>query len=373
MARSVVLGGIFALAVAVWLVALPGRANDEIRQYTFAWPFAEDSAMRPRGGTTAGAPVQLFDGASPAWEALRKPGLTAFERDRRAILAMAGEYRTTFDFIETAGFTPGLAPSRPYQSWATEQVFVIEDREDFISLQHVIVMRYVDDAGEIRGPVVQKHWRQDWQYEDTQLVVHEGHGRWQRVEVPGAAARGRWSQAVYQVDDSPRYDALGEWTHSANFSSWASDETWRPLPQRESNVRDDYDVLVGTNRHTITPAGWVQEEHNLKLDLDAARQPAAYLAREVGLNRYERIVGFDFSAGQSYWESTEPFWADVRAAWQRIFETHRAFTVREEVNGRRLFQPMFEYAEALRAGAPYDAEKSRRFVEETLELYVSPD
>ena len=26
-----------------------------------------------------------------------------------------------------------------------------------------------------------------------------------------------------------------------------------PLPRREFSVRDDYDLLVGVNRHTITP------------------------------------------------------------------------------------------------------------------------
>lgn len=373
MTRRFALGAAGLFAVVALLISLPGSSDEEHRQYTFAWPFAEKSAMRPRGGTTTGPAVELFDGVSPAWEALREPGLSAFERDRRAILAMAGEYRTTFDFIETVGLTPGFVPSRPYQSWATELIFVVEDREDFISLQHVIVMRFVDDAGEVSEPIVQKHWRQDWQYEDTRLIVYAGLGRWHRVEVPLEAARGRWSQAVYQVDDSPRYEALGEWTHSANFSSWASDETWRPLPQREVTVRDDYDVLVGTNRHTITPVGWVQEEHNLKLDLAAARQPATYLAREVGLNRYERIVGFDFSPGEAYWENTQLFWADVRAGWQTIFETHDAFVLREEVDGRRLFEPMFAYAEALRAGALYDAEASQRFVSETLARYVRPE
>ena len=358
--------------IAAGLLAAGASAADETRQYTFAWPFTPGDAMRPRGGTSTGPAVEVIEDASAEWEALRAPGLSAFERDRRAILAMAGEYRTTFDFIETVGFTPGYRPSRPYQSWATEYVFVLEDDEDFISLQHVIVMRYVDRDGNVQGPVVQKHWRQDWRYQDTSLHVYDGLGRRRRIELDEKDVEGRWSQAVYQVDDSPRYEAVGRWVHEGNYSAWTSEETWRPLPRRESTVRDDYHVLVGTNRHTITPTGWVQEEDNLKVVLDARGEREAVLAREVGLNRYERIAGFDFSAAQEYWARTGPFWADVRAAWQEIYREHDAFRLAEEVDGVELFVPMFEYAEALAAGEPYDADASRRFVRETLERYVEP-
>lgn len=369
--------GLAALAVAATLGAAPlvaqeARADDDGRRYTFSWPFTEDDAMRPRGGTTSGPPVDLLDGASEEWEALHEPGVSAFERDRRAILAMAGEYRTTFDFIETAGFTPGYTPSRPYQSWATEYVLVAEDRGDFISLQHVIVMLYVDDDGTVRGPFVQKHWRQDWRYEDTVLDVYTGHARWRRVELEEDAVRGRWSQAVYQVDDSPRYEAVGRWEHTENHSAWTSGETWRPLPRRESSVRDDYDVLVGTNRHTITPTGWIHAEDNLKIDLDERGNTERVLAREAGLNRYERVVGFDFSPADEYWSRTAEFWTDVRAAWREILASNEAVVIADEVDGRALFEPMFEYAAALEADEPYDAEESRRFVRETLERYVEP-
>src|SRR5690606_34630304 len=118
-------------------------------------------------------------------------------------------------------------------------------------------------------------------------------------------ARGKWSQAVFQVDDSPRYEAIGAWRHEGGVSSWLSDETWRPLPRREFSVRDDYQVLVGSNRHTITPDGWVHEEDNLKVALDDNGDYAgeqAVLAREAGLNRYQLIDDHDWSAGDAYWE-----------------------------------------------------------------------
>jgi hypothetical protein len=362
--------GVAAFTVAVSLAASAACADDEARRYTFSWPFTAGDAMRPRGGTTTGPAVELLETPSEAWEALRDPSLSPFERDRLAILAMTGGYRTTFDFIETAGFVAGYAPSRPYQSWATEYVFVAEEQEDFLSLQHVIVMLFVDGSGNVQGPFVQKHWRQDWRYEDPSLHVYAGHERWQRVEHSGDSVRGRWSQAVFQVDDSPRYEALGEWIHTQNYSAWTSDETWRPLPRRESSVRADYHVLIGSNRHAITPTGWVHEEDNLKVALDAEGKPKEIFAREVGLNRYERVVGFDFSSAEAYWSNTRAFWADVREAWREIKRDREAFALAEEIDGRALFVPMFEYAEALDSGEPYDADASRQFVRETLARYL---
>ena len=37
-----------------------------------------------------------------------------------------------------------------------------------------------DKNGKQQGPFVQKHWRQDWRYEDRDLHVFRGRDRWQR-------------------------------------------------------------------------------------------------------------------------------------------------------------------------------------------------
>jgi hypothetical protein len=108
-----------AIVAATHVAANAGPALAEPRQFTFSWQFDERDALRPRGGTTKGAPLTLATEPSAAWRAVQQPGITKFERDRRAILAMAGGYRTSFDFLETVGFTAGFEPSRPYQSWGT--------------------------------------------------------------------------------------------------------------------------------------------------------------------------------------------------------------------------------------------------------------
>ena len=60
--------------------------------------------------------------------------------DRDAIHAMAGCYKVSFDFAET--FSPDTAYKYHdrYSSWGIEYVMVIEDSEDFISLQHLLII-----------------------------------------------------------------------------------------------------------------------------------------------------------------------------------------------------------------------------------------
>lgn len=371
-----------AITVAVWFlsgcVAVPAEAvleeGGERRQYTYAWQFVDEDKMRPRGGTTEGPAVVLDRQPGDAWTRLREAGLSKFERDRRAILSMAGPYRTTFDFIETVGFVPGYEPARPYQSWGTEYVYVVTDQPRFISLQHIIVMFFKEDDGSIGGPAVVKHWRQDWTYEDRSLHSYVGDNTWEERELSPAFVQGAWSQAVYQVDDSPRYEALGRWEHGGNYSSWVSENTWRPLPRREFSVRDDYQALAGTNRHTVTPTGWVHEENNLKLVLAGPGEPREhypYLAKETGLNRYERILDHDFSAGDAYWARTAPFWADVRAAWEEVKAENQRFTLASEIDGKRLFEVMFEYAGEIPSAEFYDSPKGREYIDETLSRWVS--
>ncbi|HMH87138.1 MAG TPA: hypothetical protein VK523_00745, partial [Steroidobacteraceae bacterium] len=82
----------------------------------------------PRGGTTRGAAVTLESTPSAAWHSLQEAHISAFERDRRAILAVAGDYRVTFDFLEIVTFS-GRPRDRPYQSWGTERVYLDQDQD----------------------------------------------------------------------------------------------------------------------------------------------------------------------------------------------------------------------------------------------------
>src|SRR5262249_58727434 len=141
-------------------------------------------------------------------------------------VAMAGTYRTSFDFLEVVGFRPGFVPDRPYQSWATEYVYVAADEPRFIRLQHVLVMFVRTPDGAIEGPLVTKHWRQDWRYEARERLEYRGRNTWAQGPLRPDAVRGTWTQSVFQVDDPPRYAAAGRWGHVGNLSTWLSGPTW---------------------------------------------------------------------------------------------------------------------------------------------------
>src|SRR3546814_951309 len=65
---------------------------------------------------------------------------------------------------------------------------------------------------------------------------------------------------------STRTDTLFPYTTLfRSIATWTSDLTARPLPRREYTKRDDYNVLIGINRHTITPNGWTHEQFNTKV------------------------------------------------------------------------------------------------------------
>lgn len=285
------------------------------------------------------------------------------EADRQAILAMAGEYKVTFQFQETVAIEPGYELKDPYLSGATEFVEVVEDRGDFISLQHILVLHPQNEDGSLDQEAearVVKHWRQDWTYQDTQINEFRGERLWDRVDLPAERVQGQWSQAVFQVDDSPRYEGLGKWTHAGSRSSWESQETWRPLPRREHTKRSDYDVLVAQNRHTITPNGWVHEADSYKLVLGKDGQPDRVLAHESGLNVYDKVDNIDFTVGREYWEATQAYWQDVREMWIDVLAEPGQTHVAIKAGDKLVYAELFGIARDIQDAGQYQSEHRKQ-------------
>ncbi len=327
--------------LSILLAASLASASAEPQGHVFAWPFMEWEEMKPRGGTTEGAEVTLASEPGERWKKLREPGITKRERDRRAILALAGSYRVSFDFIETLGFSADYRPPRPYFSWGTEHVEVLEDRGDFISLQHTLVMYFKNEEGETEGPHVMKHWRQDWTFEDKEILAYLGDLTWARMPAPRPG--GRWSQAVFQVDDSPRYEVMGRWAHRGGMSVWRSDNAPRPLPRREFSVRDDYNILEGHHEITIAPNGWLHVQHNRKLS--KTKERTRYVGTEIGVNRYEAITAPELAGPvREDWEKTGGYWKNVRDAWAEVLHEQPRIVLEPEVDGQKLWQIHFGWA-----------------------------
>ncbi len=296
-----------------------------------------------------------------------KPVNKKLERDRQAILAMAGTYKVEFNFEEVVSAKSGYELTKPYHAEALEVVKVIEDTGDFISLQHLLLVGYEDD----KSPIVIKHWRQDWQYEDKQLIVFRGMGQWKKISLENDAVAGTWSQTVYQVDDAPRYASYGHWHHVGDYSTWESGHTWRPLPRREITKRDDYQVMMTHNRHTITPAGWVHEQHNQKVVLNDQHAPIAIIAHEVGINHYTKTQHQAAAKADAYWSQTQDFWAAVRSTWQERLNGASVITIQPKVEGKKLYEAVNRLAETTLDDGGYNKDKHDPMLDQIMKQYIT--
>lgn len=270
-------------------------------------------------------------------------GDKAPEKDRASILAMAGDYRVHFDMRETVPFVAGYKPLDEKHSGGYEAVRVVEDRGDFISLQHLLV---VDDDGK---PMIVKHWRQDWTWEPDKVLAYETANTWALKDVPAAARKGAWSQTVWQTDDSPRYGGVGRWTYEGGVASWQSDKTLRPLARRDAVRKPVYAWYAGVNRHAITPDGWVHEQDNAKLGLKDGK-PVTFV-HEVVLNTYTKSTDFKVKAADDYWNATKSYWAQVRTAWDQAIAKDRGVVVTEEAqNGSIVGPKLMDLADEIAEG-----------------------
>ena len=265
-----------------------------------------------------------------------------FERDRQAILAMVGDYDVTFDFRETVALKEGYTPKEAYVTGAQEIVRVIEDRGDYISLQHILLV-----GGEEKFPI--KHWRQDWQFEPSFVTRYVGGNSWENVQLSKAEAAGKWAQFVYQVDDGPRYAGIGTWRYESGFPEWASNPSWRPLPRRDATKRTDYHTIEAVNRHAITPNGWVHEQDNTKLIL-SGDEPQA-LVREVGVNTYVHANDLQADVAMDYWEKTKDLWATVRAEWTRLEKSPKGFGLTVQGEPEEIYMQILGVATGLVEGS----------------------
>lgn len=287
-------------------------------------------------------------------------GVDKKEQDRTAILAMAGTYNVSFHFEETVAFQPGYQLKDPYQSGALETVIVVENSEDKIVLQHVLQTQ--------RGIV--KHWRQDWEFENRELWEFMGDRTWRKRVLPAEVVRGTWTQRVFQVDDSPRYESYGSWTHVGNLSQWQSEKTNRPLPRREYTKRDDYDILVAVNRHTLTLNGWVHEQDNYKLR--TGEGTPFIIAREQGLNRYDLTQPRHLAEAEAWWEERKTYWQDVRQAWRHVFEKNEEISLAATVEDKPLYRHIFNLGDEAFESGTYNAEKAKPQIRKIIEDFMTP-
>lgn len=272
----------------------------------------------------AAAPA-LAQSAPAASPASAQAAQARFEQERQAILAQVGDYHVRFDMRETVALTPGYEPLDPKRSGGYEIVRVIEDTGEHIVLQQTLVMEHEGQTHVI------KHWRQDWTYEPETVLTYAGPDHWTLTPVSEADRAGAWSQTVWQTDDSPRYGGVGRWSFDNGYAQWTSDATARPLARRDAVRGPVYDRYVGTNRHALTPTGWVHLQDNVKLGEGQgdAGDLIAYVHEDV-VNTYNHSGDFDPAPGDAYWAATSEYWAAVRQAWDEAIAAGNGITLEEE-------------------------------------------
>jgi hypothetical protein len=143
-----------------------------------------------------------------------------------------------------------------------------------------------------------------------------------------AERAGAWSQTVWQTDDSPRYGGVGRWTHAKGLTQWTSAPTQRPLARRDAVRSPIYDRYLGTNRHALTPAGWVHIQDNTKIGVIGGVETV--VVQEDVINTYRIDASYDPAPGDDYWAKTTDYWAGVRAAWDAVILAHNGVGLEEE-------------------------------------------
>ncbi|MEM9896192.1 MAG: DUF6607 family protein [Bacteroidota bacterium] len=282
------------------------------------------------------------------------------KEDIASILSMCGCFDITFQFAETFGASQDYEYYDNYYSGALEWAFPVVNEKDKIIIQHLLV---------IGDTMIIKHWRQDWLYENTDLYVFDKDDTWKYKSLDKDAVKGQWTQKVFQVDDSPRYEGSGSWVHVDGKHYWESTAD-APLPRREYSKRNDYNVMVRGNRQEITDEGWVHDQDNHKVMRTAEGDKR--VASEKGLNIYRKVEDSKCKTAVDWWNWNGKYWNDVRGVWEDVFASKEELELNMRVDNQIMFMRMFGLGDQL-SGDSYDSEKARAEIEKVVEMHLAED
>ena len=255
------------------------------------------------------------------------------KKDTNAIMKMCGCFEVTFNFSETINLNnrENYKPSEDYQTSPVYELAIpIKQDKNHISIQHIL------QVGDDNYRSIVKHWRQDWLYQNKNLYIYEKDNKWNYKKLNKSNYKGQWTQKVYQVDDSPRYEGSSSWVHVDGKSFWEN-TTSAPLPRREFSKRKDYNVLLRSNRHEITNYGWFHGQNNEKVDRINSIEEEV-LAFEVGYNYYKRVANDNCKYAKEWWLENEKKWEIVRNIWAEIYSQNKNLSLKSEYNGKRLYE-----------------------------------
>ena len=258
------------------------------------------------------------------------------QEDRKAIKDMCGCYEVTFNFAETFNYSNDslYKPSEMKVEHALEWAQLVTDEEDKIQIQHLL------QVGNPAEPMIVKHWRQDWLFQNRDLYTYNADNKWTFKKLPVSEVKGQWTQKVYQVDDSPRYEGSASWVHVDGKSYWEN-TTPAPLARREYTTRSDYNLLMRSNRHEITNYGWLHDQDNSKIIREPGKEDVV-LAMEKGYNTYKKVDDSRCAVASKWWNDNNQKWALVRTKWDEVFGREKDLVLEEKVDNKPLYKFLFE-------------------------------
>jgi len=260
------------------------------------------------------------------------------KQDADAIKKMCGCYEVTFNFAETFSYSTDslYKPSKNKVSKAIEWAGLVVDQDDKVSIQHIL------QVGNPSEPMIIKHWRQDWLFENTNFYMYNADNQWTFKKKDIKEVKGQWTQKVYQVDDSPRYEGTASWVHVDGKSYWENITT-APLPRREYTTRSDYNLTMRGNRHEITNYGWLHDQDNDKVIREEGKEDNV-IAKEKGYNTYVKVDDSRCAAAAKWWKENNAKWVTVRSKWEEVYARNKDLTLETKVNNKALYKHLFDEA-----------------------------
>lgn len=280
------------------------------------------------------------------------------QQDKDAMRQMAGCYKVTFAFSETFSTIEGYEYHDKKFDHGIELVELIEETATKMVFQHLLI---------VNDTMVIKHWRQDWIYENKDLLVYDKDNNWNNIKITDAQAKGTWTQKVFQVDDSPRYEGYGTWIHVDGRHFWES-KADAPLPRREHTKRDDYNVTGRFSHIEILADGWVLEQDNDKIVRTDAK-PDLVICAEKGIEQFYKRE-YNCKAGSDYWNKTSEYWKIVREEWTKKLSKG---TIHLELiaSGDIIYMRLFELAETSTSASKFDSKKVRSEIKTIIDEHTT--
>ena len=280
-----------------------------------------------------------------------------YGKDVESVKKMTGCYEVTFQNAETFSLSEDYKYHDRFKSGPVlEWIFVDSEKRGKVSLQHLL----------LAGPSIIKHWRQEWVFEENSLFDYMGHDTWKPVMLDDDESLGMWTQKVYQVDDSPRYECSAPWVRYNQKNFWEC-TTNAPLPRREYSKRSDYNILQRTNRHELISGGHAHDQDNVKiLKTKDLEKP---LVMEKGLNTYMKVSDSLCNKAKDWWKDHKTYWFQVREGWDEVYGRKAPLNFRKKSDGSTLWQKLFELDDQFKE-SPEKAEVVKKEVKKTIEEFL---